>query len=664
MTEIFTCTIYFITKSRFYFTVALCLCLFGFGMMNNACNAVSNLKLTSQSTLPNCLPSFRREDFEGTCRRRFFFGPSFDIYGGVSGQYDLGPPLCAIKYQVLEKWRDHFLREENMCEIDPSCITPEVVFSTSGHLQRFNDIMARDTVTGECVRLDKFVQEWLMRNSKLDGDCGRISSDEPLVSADIIPNLNKTELGELVAKYDMKSSEGNKLSEPFEFNLMFETHVGPEKTRKAYLRPELAQGICLNFKRLLETNSVSRLPFAACAIGPAFRNEISPRASLLRVREFTLAEIEHFVNPSDKSHEKFATVAEIKIWLLTREEQEASGIPRCLTIGEAVSSRMIDNETVGYYLGRIELFLRRLGVKFTRYRQHLNKEMAHYAQDCWDCELLTSYGWVEVIGIADRSAYDLTAHANKTGKDLTFWETLPEAREELRHMCKPCKPLIGKVFGKKSHQVLLALSNLSLEKMKEVEAMPDDASFSISIAPDDSVTICRNAVTFEHRIEKITGRSYIPSVIEPSFGIGRLLFALLEQSYWVRRDESGKNEQRAVFSLSPGLAPFEVAVIPLMVKDTMMENVRSVLRNMTQCGLRAKTDESAVSVGKKYARLDEIGTPFTVTVDLVGDGKVTLRERDSTEQIRIDMGEVAAVVHSLCRCGTQWETVRSKFYEQ
>jgi glycyl-tRNA synthetase len=176
----------------------------------------------------------------------------------------------------------------------------------------------------------------------------------------------------------------------------------------------------VNFQRLLEYNG-GKLPFAASQIGQAFRNEIAPRSGLLRVREFTLAEIEHFVNPEDKKHPKFARVSNLVLNLFPREDQLTTKTTIQMTIGDAVKKGIVANETLGYFIARTYLFLTSAGIKKDRlrFRQHLRDEMAHYATDCWDAEIQNSYGWIECVGIADRSCFDLTAHATETKKPLS-----------------------------------------------------------------------------------------------------------------------------------------------------------------------------------------------------------------------------------------------------
>lgn len=234
-------------------------------------------------------------------------------------------------------------------------------------------------------------------------------------------------MGAILKKFEMRSPlTNNELTEPMEFNLMFATQIGPTGLVKGFLRPETAQGIFVNFKRLLEFNQ-GRLPFAAAQIGNAFRNEISPRSGLIRVREFTMAEIEHFCDPNLKDHPKFVDVADYKMILYSACNQMDGKSADSISIGDAVKQGLVANETLGYFMARIAQFLVKVGIvpERLRFRQHMGNEMAHYACDCWDAECLTSYGWIECVGCADRSAYDLTQHTNATGVKLVAEKKLP-----------------------------------------------------------------------------------------------------------------------------------------------------------------------------------------------------------------------------------------------
>jgi glycyl-tRNA synthetase len=197
------------------------------------------------------------------------------------------------------------------------------------------------------------------------------------------------ELDSLFAELGIKSpSSGNELTPAFPFNLMFATSIGPTGQVPGFLRPETAQGMFVNFRRLYDYNC-GKMPMAVAQIGLAYRNEIAPRGGLLRVREFTMAEIEHFVHPEQKAHAKFASVAALALNLFPADNQVGDGKTLATPIGEAVKSGLVNNETLGYFMARTAQFLAKAGVKAEglRFRQHLRTEMAHYACDCWDAEV-------------------------------------------------------------------------------------------------------------------------------------------------------------------------------------------------------------------------------------------------------------------------------------
>lgn len=208
------------------------------------------------------------------------------------------------------------------------------------------------------------------------------------------------------------------------------------------------------------------MPFASASIGKSFRNEISPRSGLLRVREFVMCEIEHFLDPQDKSHPRFNRVSHLKLNLLDCNVQLSGKTDVTLmSIGDAVAKGIVDNETLGYFLARIQLFLQKIGCnpEKIRFRQHMSNEMAHYACDCWDAELQTSYGWIECVGCADRSAWDLTVHSEKTGQPLQAKAQLSKPREVEYWAAETAKKTFGLKFRKDAQPVQQAIDALSDE---------------------------------------------------------------------------------------------------------------------------------------------------------------------------------------------------------
>lgn len=250
-------------------------------------------------------------------------------------------------------------------------------------MERFADLMVKDKVTGECFRLDHLIKQFFEDKKKSkDGQAKKEEYDDILVKLD---GYTKDEMNDILKKYNIKSPiTQNELTEPLDFNLMFETLIGPSGKLKAFLRPELAQGIFVNFKRALEFNQ-GKLPFGSSQIGQAFRNEISPRSGLLRVREFTLAEIEYFIDPEQDKFKKFVDVENLEINLYSANAQMNGEPAKVLTLRQAYDLGLIKNQTLGYFIGRIHQFLIKIGVdaRKLRFRQHMANEMAHYASDCW-----------------------------------------------------------------------------------------------------------------------------------------------------------------------------------------------------------------------------------------------------------------------------------------
>jgi glycyl-tRNA synthetase len=519
---------------------------------------------------------------ESMLRRRMFYTPSFEIYGGVAGLYDYGPPGCSLQANIVEQWRKHFVLEEDMLEVDCSVLTPHEVLKTSGHVDKFADWMCKDPKNGEILRADHFVEAILEARLKGDKEARgqkvedkeedpkkkkkKAKSEAVKLEDSVvqeyeevlarIDNYDGPELGELIKKYELKNPETGVLpSDPVAFNLMFQTSIGPSSNLPGYLRPETAQGQFLNFAKLLEFNQ-SNMPFASASIGKSYRNEISPRAGLLRVREFLMAEIEHFVDPQGgKKHSRFSEVEDVEMVLLDRDTQLSGKTQtKAVKIGEAVKSGLVDNETLGYFLARINLFMVKIGVDVSkmRFRQHMANEMAHYATDCWDCELQTSSGWIECVGCADRSAYDLSVHAKKTGAPLIVRQRLDEPLVIEEWQVDIEKKKFGPLFKKDAKTVEAALETTTQEQREKLaKELSDNGKITIDVpgVGDGKVEISSDPIKIEFRKRVENTREFTPNVIEPSFGIGRTLYALIEHNFWTRGSDGG-DEARGVSFLT------------------------------------------------------------------------------------------------------------------
>ncbi|WOL04382.1 glycine--tRNA ligase, mitochondrial 1-like isoform X1 [Canna indica] len=597
-----------------------------------------------------------------TLERRLFYIPSFKIYRGVAGLYDYGPPGCAVKSNVLSFWRQHFVLEENMLEVDCPCVTPEIVLKASGHVEKFTDLMVKDEKTGMCYRADHLLKDFCKEKLEKDLSLSPEKVAEFRHVLTVLDDLSAEELGAKLKEYGITAPDTkNPLSDPYPFNLMFQTSIGPSGLSPGYMRPETAQGIFVNFKDLYYYNG-NKLPFAAAQIGQAFRNEISPRQGLLRVREFTLAEIEHFVDPNDKSHPKFVDVANLEFLMFPREEQLAGKSAQPIILGEAVSKGIVNNETLGYFIGRVYLFLTQLGINKDRlrFRQHLPNEMAHYAADCWDAEIECSYGWIECVGIADRSAYDLRAHSEKSGVPLVAHEKFSEPREVEKLVIVPSKKELGLAFKGSQKMITEALEAMSEKEALEMKATLEskgEIDFHVCTL-GKTVPISKKMVSISMEKKKEHQRVFTPSVIEPSFGIGRIIYCLFEHSFYTRASKA-EDEQLNVFRFPPLVAPIKCTVFPLIKIQKFDDVAKTIAKSLTAAGISHIIDITGNSIGKRYARTDEIGVPLAITVD--STTSVTIRERDSRQQIRVSIDEVASVVKEVTDGRSTWGDVMWRY---
>jgi glycyl-tRNA synthetase len=293
-----------------------------------------------------------------------------------------------------------------------------------------------------------------------------------------------------------------------------------------------------------------------------------------------MAEIEHYVDPSNKSHRKYESVKHMKLPLWTGQNQKLhKGVEHDITLEEAVNSRLIDNETLAYFLARTYIFLTTIGVSKSgvRFRQHTEKEMAHYASDCWDAEVETSYGWIEVAGHADRTCYDLSAHAKVSGVELIASKPLPQPIKKQLVRIAMNKGSLYKTFKDKSKALVEYFDGLN-EQQKEalLEEFTNNGDHVNVTINSEVIKVTKNEATFE-RYEVIqTEEKYIPGVIEPSFGIGRITYCVMEHCFSVRE----KDERRTFFTFPPVVAPYKVSVLPLIHTEEMLKFVEPISKNI------------------------------------------------------------------------------------
>jgi len=561
---------------------------------------------------------------------------------------------------MVDLWRKHFVLAESMLEMECTCLTPHAVLKTSGHVDRFTDLMVKDLPTGECFRADKLLEDAVDDLLEKNPDMPSSEREEHLRIQRQADAYSPSELDDLLRnKYDCRGPSGEPYSPSFPFNLMFQTSIGPEGTSVGYLRPETAQGLFCNFRRLLDQNA-GKMPFAAAQIGLGFRNEIAPRSGLLRVREFCMAEIEHFVDPSDKTHENFEGVAAKELVLFGRDDQLGTGKTKTMTCGEAVSSGLINNQTLAYFMARTQLYMEKIGMdpKRLRFRQHLTTEMAHYATDCWDLEIESSYGWVECVGHADRACYDLQVHSQATKTPMVATKKVdPPVSQEVAKL-KFDRKALGKAF-KADQRVVSGLLEAKAENWSDFEPIAAALEGEEGKITLEGYEITKDMVSWTKATKTVHEVKYTPSVIEPSFGMGRILYSLLEHCFYQRESD----EQRCVMRFNPRVAPTKCAVLPISANKECNAIVDDIASELQESDVSTRVDKSSAALGRRYARSDELGVPFAVTVDFttIENGTVTLRERDSMKQVRLPKDDVTDLLFKVCHGKLDWERITRKY---
>ncbi|HIP34721.1 MAG TPA: glycine--tRNA ligase [Methanothermococcus okinawensis] len=577
------------------------------------------------------MKSDKYEKIMDLARRRGYLWNSFEIYGGIAGFVDYGPLGTMLKNNIINIWREYYVVREEFYEIDSPTITPYEVLKASGHIDNFTDPIVECKKCLDSFRADHIIEECVSVN---------------------IEGKSLKELEDLIRKYNIRCPKcGGELGEVKRYNLMFVTSIGPGGKRTGYMRPETAQGIFIQFRRLAGFFR-NKLPFGVAQIGRAYRNEISPRQGVIRLREFNQAEGEFFVHPKEKTHKKFKEVEDEIVPLLPADRQMDKSIDPNekiirITIGEAVRKGIVRHEAIGYFIVLTKKFLMDIGidVEKLRFRQHLPDEMAHYAIDCWDAEIYTErFGWIECVGIADRTDYDLRAHMNHSGVDLRIFVEYDEPREVETYEIELNYREVGRIFKRDLKLVEERLKEMDIEEMERmVKELKEKGRYILKVDKDGEVKefeILEDYVKIKKVVKKIQGEKILPHVIEPSYGIDRILYCLLEHSYREEKD-------RVYLDLKPKVAPIKAGVFPLVNRDGMPEIAMSIKDALRREGIVAQYDDRG-AIGRRYMRMDEIGTPFCITVDgqTLEDGTVTVRYRNTREQERVKIEEVVDYIKS------------------
>lgn len=611
-------------------------------------------------------------------KRRGFLWNSFELYGGSRGFYDYGPLGSTLKRRIEQTWREFYVIQEGFMEIECPTIGIEDVFIASGHVGGFSDPLCECKKCGEAFRADHLVKN-------------------VMTAAE---TLSAAQLTKVIREKGITCPEcGGELADAYEFNLMFKTTIGPGAGRQGYLRPETAQGMFVDFQRLSHFYR-DRLPFGAVQIGKSYRNEIAPRQGVIRLREFTQAECEIFVDPRNKKHPKFERFAAQELVLYSREAQE-SGEPVRMTLREAVEKGIIAHETLGYNIALTNEFLKTVGIdpKKLRFRQHLKDEMAHYAIDCWDAEIETErFGWVEIVGIADRTDYDLRAHSRVSKTELYVYVEYPEPKMLTRFVVKPDMGKLGPAFKAKAKKVANALKQLSEAELSQPQIKV--------VVEGEELTVSSDMVSFAEETVKVSGENIIPHVIEPSYGIDRIFYGIMEHAFdeenvtkkavefglkkqleekpaekseietgieakvgpeaiaetETEAETGTEEENRLVMHFPSSVAPVQVAVLPLLTRKELSAPAEEIIAKLREKNLLVAYDDSG-TIGRRYRRNDEIGTPYSVTVDYttLADGTVTVRNRDSMRQIRTPVEGIEEVLYELIYKGRSFESAGKPF---
>jgi glycyl-tRNA synthetase len=480
------------------------------------------------------------EEVVNLALRRGLFFPASEIYQNApAGFYDFGPYGASIRRKIIEVWRKTFVQAEDMLEIDGAITMPVDVFKASGHLEDFNDPMTQCKKCKTILRADQLLEE--------KGE--EVNEGTPI-----------EELTKKIKKLGLKCTKcKGELMDVRQFNLMVKAIVGSGNGVDCYLRPETCQSIFTSWDRLKSTCRI-KLPKGIAQVGKAFRNEISPRQTIIRCVEFYQMEAEIFFDPAQINEvENFDEVKDYKVQVLLTSAKKVQAI----TAKKLVDDKIVSGKLIAYYMARTQQLYERYGmpIEKLRFRQVQDDERAFYAKEGWDLEVETSVGWIELGPINYRTDYDIGRHKEISGKDISY--------------------------------------------------VNDD------------------------------GSKLIPHVLEISLGVERAVYCALELAY-------RKTKDRMWLALPPKIAPIEIGVCPLLKnKPELVAKAKEIFKEI-KCCYECEYD-AAGSIGKRYARFDEVGVPWCLTIDFdsLTNNDVTIRDRDTAEQKRIKIDDLKVVFFRL-----------------
>lgn len=452
-----------------------------------------------------------------------------------------------------------------------------------------------------------------------------ISEAMPGRSDIAVEGMQPTEIDSLIKENNIRCPEcGGQLGQTEYYSTMFKTHIGPYGDVVGYGRPEAAQGMFTDFKRIYDT-SRERLPLGIAQIGTVMRNEISPRQGPIRLREFTIMEMEVFFDPAEPNCTYLDRVEHVELpLLLTEDRGKDKARVLLVTPSAAVTQGYIKTEWSAYFMAISLIFAKTLGIPYAkqRFEEKLPAERAHYSAQTFDHQiLLDRWGWVEIAGHAYRTDFDLNAHMKGSKVDLSIFKPYSTPVEKNITVLAPLESVLGPLLREKTQRISEAIRSYSPDDAKR--AFESKGYFEVQ-----GFRVTPTHVRFEEQHVRETGKRVVPHVVEPSYGAERLVYSTLEYAY-TRVDD------RVILKLNPLLAPVQFMVFPLMPKDELDHLALSIVESLTMHQFDVEYDESG-TIGRRYARADEIGVPISITVDYQTkkDETVTLRDRDNWKQVR------------------------------
>jgi glycyl-tRNA synthetase len=475
------------------------------------------------------------DEIQKLADQRGLFFPSAEIHSALSGFWDFGPLGANVRRKIIEFWRKEIVRKTDGIEIEGCTIMPKNTFLASGHLDSFVDPVVQCKKCHKIYRADSLIED--------------------IIKKKVPENLKTEEFDKLIKDNSISCPDcKGELDKTKKFNMMIGLSIGPlSKECNAYLRPETCQSIFTAFQKIYKTSRIS-LPIGIAQVGRVYRNEISPRQSLIRLREITQLELEVFFNPKKAYVPEYKNYEDYEIMIKINESTNP------IKIKKAVKDGVISNELIAYYLAVLQEFFEKCGFKkdSMRFRYLKDDEKAFYSKETFDFEVLTSIGWLELVACNYRTDFDLKSHSKFSGVDLAVFE--------------------------------------------------DEEKF-------------------------------FPHVFELSAGLDRIFYAIIENSL-------GERDGKPVLKLPYFLSSLDVVVLPLVKKGGIYEKALEIY-NILKKDFDTKIDEKG-SIGKRYLIYDQLGVPLAITVDYdsLKNDDVTIRDRDTTKQIRIKIKDLKEVLRS------------------